>query len=248
MKLGAAARMTRRRAVTLAVLWVAAILLVVIQALVLRHLMQWNRAVIERYRSHDYADLLLVPADWWRFAGVAVPLLLLLTALGLQARWTGHWLRRLSIVGLWAALSLGGLALLVATMGPGRLDSVRLANGRGYVLAVEPTMTDVVYTLYESSGTFSLYWGQIAYLDYSEDGRFVGRERLVLSPDERWLLVSRAGLWTDCFQLQSGRPIDCRGAPQPDWTSPTYEADMRSRSRRIATLTGLAPPQAQEAP
>lgn len=82
------ARMTRRRAATLAALWIAAILLVVIQALVLRHLMQWNRALLDQYRSHNYLDLLQVPADWWRFTGLAVPLLLLLIALGLQARWT----------------------------------------------------------------------------------------------------------------------------------------------------------------
>lgn len=226
----------RRRILVVTGLWFAAALLILGQLLWIRSLAPANR--LAAMTDGHY----LVPSETWRLCGTLSPLLLMAIALILQFRWTSAGWRLLTALttAFFVPFCLSAL-LLAAIGGPSRIESVRLSDGHRFILAGEPIPTDAVYTLYEAEDSIGLMWRRVSWLDYSEDGRFVGEERLVLSPDERWLLVTRAGIWTDCFRLVRGRPILCGVLPSPSWTDPGYEADMRLRSRRIAELTGLAP-------
>jgi hypothetical protein len=182
------------------------------------------------------------PSDQWRYWGVFIPLVLFVVPAVLKTRRTG---------GAWPALAVGLFLLMFASllagiareMGALKIDSVRLRDGRTYILAIEPVLTDSVYTLYETKGPLGLYWKWASGLDYSEDGRFTGGERLIISRDLRWLLVTRGGVWTDCFSVAQRQLRPCQDIESVlDWSSPTYEAGMHERSRRIAALTGMRVP------
>lgn len=214
--------------------WLAATCLIVGQFLILRHLAD----IVRESRG----AIMLVPSESWRLRGTLVPLLLILAALVMQTHWLRGFWKGLSVLALYLFVPAMLFCMLIALLrGPNPLETVRLSGGRFYTLAIEPIMTDSVYTLYEDADVAGLVWRQAGDLDYSEDGRFVGGERLVVSPGERWMVVGRAGLWTDCFRIVEGRPVAVRVPPSPDWSSPDYEPDMRLRSQRIATLTGLQP-------
>lgn len=220
------------------ILWVVAIFLIVAQLFALREVTGENRA-----HARSATSFLIVPADWWRVCGVLVPLSLIGIALWLQRGWPSVMLRWLSTIGLIALVPTGIIAAMVALGGgPVTLGSVRLPSGTRFVLAIEPIPTDSVYTLYQPLGRWGFWWGQIAQLDYSEDGRFTGGEKIVLSPDNKWLLIARAGVWTDCFRLVEGRPLQCGTRTQPNWSDSRYERDMRARSVEIQQLTGFQPP------
>lgn len=140
---------------------------------------------------------------------------------------------------LWL-LSYPLLAVLVvigAFMFPtANLDQVRLADGRVIHLVLDAVLTDTSYSLWKETAG-GMYWRRIeGDLTYSEDGRFVGDERLVLSHDNRRLLVSRGGIWTDCISAQ--RPDHtCGGTPPvPDWRDADFEHEMRRNSQQLASL------------
>ena len=228
----------RNRAILM--LWAAAILLIVVQWLALR-------TVASEYRAHagGAPGIFRVPADWWRGMGVFLPLLLIGIALWLQRRWRSTLLRRCSKVGFYLLIPVTIVAVLVAlAWGPESIDSVTLPSGTRFVLAIEPVTTDTVYSLYQPMGRLGLWWRQIGNLDYSEDGRFTGGEKIVVSADRKWLLVARAGVWTDCFRLVGETPVDCGVQLQHDWSDPRYEAAMHARSAEIQRLTGMGPPRA----
>jgi hypothetical protein len=225
----------RHRAIILAV-WLAAGGLILAQVLLARHLYSLNQEIPRT----DFG--LFTPSDRWRFLGMLGPVGLVAVASLLQCRWTAGIWRTIATLCLVCLVPISFFALLVAAMGgPGTLDSVRRSDGHRYVLALEPIPTDSVYTLYEEVDPLGLVWREVSQLDYSEDGRFIGDEHLVLSPQEDWLLIKRDGVWTDCFQLVAGEPVRRDVQPFPDWSSPDYESNMRLRSARIATLTGLRP-------
>ncbi len=226
------------RNLVILLLWAAAIALIFAQSHALR-------AAAAEYRAYARGapGIPRVPADWWRASGVFVPLGLIGTALWMQRGWRSALLRRLSRIGLVILVPIAFVAgLLALARGPAMLGSVRLPSGARFILALEPIPTDAVYTLYRPIGRWGFWWREVARLDYSEDGRFTGDEKIVLSPDSKWLLIARAGVWTDCFSLVDGNPIGCGGSIQPDWSNPSYEADMHARSTEIQRLTGLRPP------
>jgi hypothetical protein len=219
--------------------WALAGCLILGQFLILRHLFMLNQSIASSART---TAQFFAPSDGWRISGTLLPLLLMAAALTMQICWLrGVW-RGLSVLAIVLLVPLSLVCLLLAAVrGPSTIESVRLSDGQRFILAIEPVMTDHVYTLYEEADPAGLSWRQASWLDYSEDGRFTGREHLVLARDERWLLVTRAGVWTDCFQIVGGRPVRIDVRPDPYWESPDYEANMRLRSERIAALTGQRP-------
>jgi hypothetical protein len=229
----------RQRIAFVLVCWVLAGCLIFGQFLILRHLFMLNQSIATNART---TAQFFAPSDDWRLLGTFLPLLLMGGALTLQICWLRDAWRALSALAIVLFVPFSLLCLLLAAVrGPGTIESVRLSDGQRFILAFEPVMTDAVYTLYQEADPTGLSWRQVSWLDYSEDGRFTGREHLVLASDEHWLLVTRAGIWTDCFHMVGGRPIRIDVQPSPDWNSPDYEANMRLRSARIAALTGLRP-------
>jgi len=228
----------RNRAILL--LWVAAIALILIQWLALR-------AAALEYRAYARGAPAVprLPADWWRGVGVLLPLILVGVALWLQRGWRPTLPRRLSKIAFVLLIPITMLAVLAAlAQGPAAIARAALPNGTTFVLAIEPVPTDSVYTLYQPMGRWGFWWRHIADLDYSEDGRFTGGETIQISPNRKWLLVARAGVWTDCFRFVGEKPVDCGVLLQHDWSDPQYEAAMRARSAEIQRLTGLRPPRA----
>lgn len=229
-------RLGRRRALVVAGFWIAAALLIIGQFLWLRSLAPANR--LAAMTDGRY----VVPSGNWRIYGTLLPLLLAATALVLQYRWGSAGWRLVAAFGIFLFVPFALFAMLmVAIHGPQRFDSVRLATGQRYVMTSELAGLDPVYGLYESTGAAGLYWRRVTWLDSPDDGRFMGEPRLVVSPDERWLVAGRAGIWTDCFRLVRGRPIECGVEPNPISYQSDYVDEMHLRSRRIAALTGMMP-------
>jgi hypothetical protein len=235
-RLLAALKPTRRAAWILG-LWGFAALLIGLQYLLLEHVYAG-----ERHHARFGGDF-IIPSGRWRLWGIVTPMLLITAAMVCQYRWfRGRW-RPLAFYGLAALIPAWFFAWVMSEVsGPHGFDSVSLADGRRFILAQELVLTDSVYGLYEPYGPLGIYWRGAGDLDYSEDGRFTSDPGLTLSADEKWLLVARGGVWTDCFRLSAARPIDCAVKPYPSWSDPGFEQDMRLRSGRIAALTGLKPP------
>ena len=142
-------------------------------------------------------------------------------------RWT-RWLYLLLLPVLPTALVVG----LVAT--PWVAADARLTDGRRVHLVIAPVPTDTVYDLWVDSGPFSQRVD--TELGYSEDGRFVGDERLVLSRDGRRLLVGRGGIWTDCLTVAATFAPCELGLEHPLSDQPDFEKKMRANSAEIAKL------------
>jgi hypothetical protein len=214
--------------------WLAAAGLVLGQLLILRHLSELDRS-IARTSAH-----ILIPSEGWRVRGTLLPLLLILAALTMQNFWLkGAW-RLLSAILTSLFLPCALVCLLLADLcGTASIQTVVLSDGRRFTVGEAPLLTDADFTLYEDADPAGLVWRQVSWLDDPDDNRFGGLDHLVVSQDEHWLLVTRAGLWTDCFRLVSGRPVRIDVQPNPFAPSPHFEADMRLRSQRIAALTGL---------
>lgn len=228
---------TWRRIAWIVALWLAALGMLVARS----KWLHWLAASEYDVYIHDGAYL--VASYRGRFWSVLIPLFIVSGALVLQYRWFLGAARGAAQIGLFILPFAYLVGLLIGDGGGANpIAYVELRDGHRFVLAVEPIPTDVVYTLFEVEGPFGLYWRHTETgLDYSEDGRFVGDERLVVSRDERWLMVTRAGVWTDCFHLVGHRPIRVDVQPYANWNSADYEVNMRLRSARISALTGLRP-------
>jgi hypothetical protein len=224
------------RFATIAGLWCVAVGIVVIE----RSWFQW----LAEQNSAAQVTSFVIASAYWRYVGIFIPLGLLTASFALQFGWYRGFWRGLAAYGL-AAMTFAWLFGLVAAGagGPAPINGVWLDDGRHYILAEDPIPTDLVYTLYEPVGVLGLHWRLASNLDYSEDGRFTGDTQLILSTNQRWLLVTRGGVWTDCFSVAQRQLQPCHHIETGfDWSSPTYEADMHERSRRIAALTGLRVP------
>jgi hypothetical protein len=126
--------------------------------------------------------------------------------------------------------------------GPGPSIASFRANGKTIHLTIEPIPTDTVYALWKATGPTTLVWRQIrAPLTYSEDGSFIGEERLALSADRRMLLVGRGGIWTDCLLLSADLLESCAPYSDPAWDDPDYREMMTARSDEIAQIAGRKP-------
>jgi hypothetical protein len=189
----------------------------------------------EMETSHQWVELSEEARLWlW-----LIPILLCCGALAMQICWLPPWGRVLS----WAvSVTCVPAALLIAAVivavGPHRLDAV-LVNGHQYVLASGGLAFDNELILYEV-GDAGLSWRKVGDpFDYPGDDALTGDEHLVVSPDGRWLLFARGGLWQDCFRLFGGRALHVEINPDPAGNNRTLET--RLRSARIAALTGLRP-------
>lgn len=105
-----------------------------------------------------------------------------------------------------------------------------LPSGERLHLAIDPYPTDVSYSLWRSSGPSWVWRRTRADLTYSEDGRFVGQERLALSANGRRVLVGRGGIWTDCLELDQNLSHCALGLDDPAWNDPDFETRMRINS------------------
>lgn len=229
----------RRRNLVVLLLWAAAVALILVQGLA----MHISGATEGGYLKGNRFAFHYVPADWWRMSGTLGPLALMALALLLQTIWWRWVWRWLSVIALVLLVPVAAIATLIAlAYGPERINSVQLPSGRQFVFAIEPVLTDNVYSLYQPIGPFGFWWRQAGDLDYSEDGRFTDNARLAISPDHRWLLVGRGGIWTDCFRLVNEMPVRCDSINRPSWTDADYEQAMRAQSARFARLTGMTPP------
>jgi hypothetical protein len=108
-------------------------------------------------------------------------------------------------------------------------------------LAVDEGMTDVGFVLVEDADPGGFVWRRISELSFIEDGPYAALPQLVTAPDGRWLLVRRAGIWTDAFRLVDGHPVPIAVSLNGDVRLPDDATFRRLRSARIATLTGMHP-------
>jgi len=223
-----------RRAATVLFLWLAAVALIVSQYLLLRHLGSLNRELAAT------TGRFLLPSSGWRLSGTLLPLLLIGTALVLQRRWLNEPWREISGIGLVIFVPCAALCLFLAYfLGLRPLDGVQLPGGGSAIIALDDRMfTDPAFVLVEPANPGGVVWRRISDLDFIDGGPFARRPQLVASPDGRWLLVRRAGIWTDVFRLVDGHPVTI-DVPMA-WTDDDATF-RRRRSERIATLTGLRP-------
>tara|TARA_R110002124_G_scaffold218613_3_gene384480 strand:- start:720 stop:1427 length:708 start_codon:yes stop_codon:yes gene_type:complete len=128
---------------------------------------------------------------------------------------------------------------------PGVVNRVSAPDGQQYLLGVGPTPTDVTYQLWRSVGSGGLLWEQAEVLTWSEDGRFTEDPKLVLV-HERWLMVRRGGIWTDCYEITPAALESCGGGYQmQDWRKPDA---WRAASDAMVLKTGATPTDIQTVP
>ena len=83
-----------------------------------------------------------------------------------------------------------------------------------------------------------MFWEPAETLTWSEDGGFTEDPKLVLV-HERWLLVRRGGIWTDCYEISPTKLMSCGGGDQmQDWQDPDA---WRAASEAMALKTGAGP-------
>jgi hypothetical protein len=159
--------------------------------------------------------------------GVVAAALTIVLGVATGRRWT-RWLFLLLSPVLLAELVVGYVAI------PWAVADARLVDGRTAHLVIAPVLTDTVYDLWVDSGLFSRRVD--TELEYSEDGRFVGDEKLALSRDGRRLLVGRGGIWTDCLAIASNFAPCNLGLERHFWDDPDFEPKMRANSAEFAKL------------
>ena len=134
---------------------------------------------------------------------------------------------------VWIALSSGL---------PGVVNRVTAPGGQRYLLGIGPAPTDVDYQLWRSVGSAGLLWKPAGTLTWSEDGRFTEAPALVLV-HERWLMVRRGGIWTDCYEILADSLTSCGGGSSvPDWQDPDA---WRQASAEMAAKVGATPEETQ---
>jgi hypothetical protein len=148
------------------------------------------------------------------------------------------------VIGMPAAI----VALLWITLisgSPGVINRVTAPDGQHYLLGVGPMPTDVDYQLWRSVGPGGVFWERSETLTWSEDGQFTRDPQLVLV-NERWLMVRRGGIWTDCYEITPAALESCGGGYQmQDWRKP---AAWRAASDAMVLKTGAKPTDIQTVP
>ena len=165
---------------------------------------------------------------------VAIPMALTIDLIAPPAsrrRWPAIRL----IVGLPATL----LAILVVSLAsPGVINRVTLPDSQQYLFGVGAMPTDVDYQLWKSVGPGGVFWRKAEDLTWSEDGGFTEDPQLVLVK-ERWLMVRRGGIWTDCYEVTAAGLNPCGGINEmPDWQRP---GTWHAASARMAQEVGADP-------
>lgn len=167
---------------------------------------------------------------------IAIPLALVFDAVAPPSRMRLWPMVRL-LVGLPASV-VAVVWIAFASGLPGVVNRVTTASGQQYLLGVGPMPTDVDYQLWRSVGPGGVLWERAESLTWSEDGQFTQNPQLVLVR-ERWLLVRRGGIWTDCYEITPGELKSCGGGDEiQDWQDPDA---WRAASEEMATLVGAKP-------
>lgn len=224
----------RRQLAIVLVFWLAAAGLIGGQYLLLRHLGSLNQ------EAAATTGQLLLPSPRWRLSGIFLPLMLIGTALSLQRRWLAGIWSEFGSIGLVILVPFAALCLFLSYYGGLQaLDRTQVAGGGFVTLALDDRMfTDAAFVLVEPADPGGLVWRQISVLNHVEDESFNTPLQLVAAPDGRWLLVRRAGIWTDVFRVTDGHPVPI---VVPVAGNPGNAAFWRLRSAWIAAMTGLSP-------
>ncbi len=141
------------------------------------------------------------------------------------------------------------LMLLELAAVPQTHNSVELEDGREFLLATasKEQTSEVSHQLLEPSRLFPLVWKRSDVsrsLIYSEsdephaaESGLLETPELVLDGEQRYLLVRRGRLWTDCLEIAQ-ELMPCQGTK--DYLPEVSDAWER-RSARIETVTGQGP-------
>lgn len=139
------------------------------------------------------------------------------------------------LVTLAPGLLIGFLVVIFVTPTSDEIARVPLPDGRVAHLSTDPLVfTDVSYSLWISSPGL-LVWRRPRQtnLSYSEDGGYIGDEKLAVSANGKRLLVGRGGVWTDCLEIADDFAPCELGVEQPWWSEPDYHAKMRAYSEAL---------------
>ena len=244
---GDLALLRRTRMMLIAWIWSAALLLIAAELL-------WSGALAVANRNIWLSEGGPVSTSYaWRFGTMFLPLELIIFALILQFRWFRTFGKQVATLGfiLMVPVHLGTF-LSVHVWGPVPMDSVRLNDGRRFILASQQAGFDSVFAVYSPAGPLGFAWHPVS--DVGVSG-FDGNPQLALSPDQHWLLVAQHGLWADCFQLvQTDRTsmanpaLDRCPAYKLGYSTPTDDPEARDRalSRQAEAMTGMRPPAGAE--
>jgi hypothetical protein len=241
------ALLRRTRMMLIVWIWAAALLLIAVEWL-------WWCALRVANRNIWLSEGGPVSTAYaWRFGTMFLPLELIILALILQFRWFRTFGKQAATAGFILMVPVHLVAfLLVHLWGPIPMDSVRLNDGRRFILASQQAGLDSVFAVYSPAGPLGFAWHPVS--DVGVSG-FDGNPQLALSPDQRWLLVAQHGLWADCFQLvQTERPsmarptLDRCPAYKLGYSTPTDNTEARDRalSRQAEAMTGMRPPAGAE--
>lgn len=149
---------------------------------------------------------------------IAIPLALLFDVVAPPAK-KRLWPAVRLLVGLPVAV-VATVWIALASGLPGVVNRVTAPGGQQYLLGVGPMPTDVDYQLWQSVGPGGVVWERAETLTWSEDGRFTQDPQLVLVR-ERWLMVRRGGIWTDCYEITRDGLKSCGGGVEvPAWQDP----------------------------
>lgn len=137
-------------------------------------------------------------------------------------------------------IAIGGLFLALTFPPRSPFDDAALSSVCGretgcFHLSRGPTITDTVYDLWHTAEPDELIWRRLVgegALNYSEDGSFTENPRLLLSGNERILVLERGGIYADAIDLHLRRIVS--GGVL--WGPPDYHERMRANSRRIEAI------------
>ncbi|WP_416356377.1 hypothetical protein ACLNGM_20500 [Aureimonas phyllosphaerae] len=104
-----------------------------------------------------------------------------------------------------------------------------------FVLGVSPATIDIVFEIWRAPCAYSLFltrFGIGIEMNYSEDGSYLSNPHLLLSGNERILVLARGGYLVDAFEISTGRIM----SDFVSWAQPDRDAAMLGNSEAIRRL------------
>lgn len=127
---------------------------------------------------------------------------------------------------------------LLSSLLPNEVSRVRLRDGQTIVLAKEFSLKNAAWSLWRTVDSFPMMLRSLGtQISYSEDLSWTHDPALILSPDGRYLLVHRGGIWTDCLVVENKMSACLDTVSSLDWQKPE---EWIRRSERIEEMTGLS--------
>ena len=148
----------------------------------------------------------------------------------------GPGLRRRAIATMVMLITVA--TALVSGLLPSEVSRARLADGRTVVLAKEFSLRDAAWSLWRPVDSFPVMLRSLGtQISYSEAASWTRDPALILSPDGRYLLVRRGGIWTDCL-ITEAELAACPGTSSSlDGQKPE---EWLRQSELIETMTGMS--------